>query len=566
MASWDPSATQSVNSLIAGSGITLSPASGQGVVTISSSGGGGGVSALVAGSNVTLSPTSGLGTVTINSAGGWVSTATSLLDMSNFTQSNVNSFYGVNLTPLSSLIPLYNQSAATVWGAICPIINTNSFMGLQANQTTAGYICSIASNGRVTVRTAPGRRLWSGITATFSTSFYACVYGGQIYRSTNGGGSWTATAGSSSLNWTGVWGSYQDALTCVACVSGGGIYKTANGGTTWTAMGAPSVAWSGISCASGIADTVAYTGTQIYYCQDPTGATWNLVANIPTLPAGVTFSSIAMKAYDTDIFFVTTSAGVAYQVYISSGLWNTLDAPGTCVGITPGYQNNGVVLGNSNTGTIFASLVNGNIGTYFYANSITSGAWSSVAINSLQPTPSLPTPNYTYIAGVLGNSSNAYIAPANAISIQSAYNVALSASNVVSLSGSTGTFNTLYGLLLRNTVSSAITLNSPYGSNTPINLQNNYIQYSSPANSNVFVRQPLCQFGTATGASGVSGTQIVTLPTAYTSQTSFVPTVTMADSPAAQVFASTITLSSFMLGWTSGGSGSHSFYWTTMGN
>ena len=66
MTSWDPSASQVVNSLIAGSGITLSPASGQGVVTVSSSGGGGGVTSLVAGTNIALTPSSGLGAVTVS--------------------------------------------------------------------------------------------------------------------------------------------------------------------------------------------------------------------------------------------------------------------------------------------------------------------------------------------------------------------------------------------------------------------------------------------------------------------------------------------------------------------
>lgn len=69
MTSWDPSATQTVNQLIAGTGVTLSPTSGQGVVTINSSGGGGGVSSLIAGTGITLSPSSGLGNVTVNSTG-----------------------------------------------------------------------------------------------------------------------------------------------------------------------------------------------------------------------------------------------------------------------------------------------------------------------------------------------------------------------------------------------------------------------------------------------------------------------------------------------------------------
>lgn len=96
-------------------------------------------------------------------------------------------------------------------------------------------------------------------------------------------------------------------------------------------------------------------------------------------------------------------------------------------------------------------------------------------------------------------------------------------------------------------------------------LQTNNLQYSIPGSS-TYIKQPVIQWGVATGATGGTGTQTVTLPQAYTSQSSFVPTVTMADSPAAQVFASTTSVSSFMLGWQSGGTGSHSFYWNTMGN
>jgi len=86
MTSWDPSATQTVNQLIAGTGVTLSPTSGQGVVTINTSGGSG-VTSLIAGTNISLTPTSGLGNVTINaiaSVATWVPTAASPLNMNGY--------------------------------------------------------------------------------------------------------------------------------------------------------------------------------------------------------------------------------------------------------------------------------------------------------------------------------------------------------------------------------------------------------------------------------------------------------------------------------------------------
>ena len=41
MSSWDPSDTMCVKRLVAGANVTLSPASGQGIVTVNASGGGG---------------------------------------------------------------------------------------------------------------------------------------------------------------------------------------------------------------------------------------------------------------------------------------------------------------------------------------------------------------------------------------------------------------------------------------------------------------------------------------------------------------------------------------------
>ena len=76
--------------------------------------------------------------------------------------------------------------------------------------------------------------------------------------------------------------------------------------------------------------------------------------------------------------------------------------------------------------------------------------------------------------------------------------------------------------------------------------------------------QPIIQTGYVS-SSGVSGTITVTLPQRYTTQQSYMTFGNMIDAPAAQIFTSSITRGSFILGWTSGGAGNQTFNWMTMG-
>jgi len=78
------------------------------------------------------------------------------------------------------------------------------------------------------------------------------------------------------------------------------------------------------------------------------------------------------------------------------------------------------------------------------------------------------------------------------------------------------------------------------------------------------VAQPVIQYGVGTG-SGVSGTIAVTIPTAYTSSSSYVVQVTMRDAPAAQLYATPTASNAFTIGWTSAGTGTQNIMWTTFG-
>ena len=78
------------------------------------------------------------------------------------------------------------------------------------------------------------------------------------------------------------------------------------------------------------------------------------------------------------------------------------------------------------------------------------------------------------------------------------------------------------------------------------------------------VAQPVIQYGTATG-SGSSGSVSVTIPTAYTSSSSYVVQVTMRDSPTAQLYATPTASNTFTIGWSSAGAGTQNIMWTTFG-
>ena len=78
------------------------------------------------------------------------------------------------------------------------------------------------------------------------------------------------------------------------------------------------------------------------------------------------------------------------------------------------------------------------------------------------------------------------------------------------------------------------------------------------------IPQPVLQTGFVS-SSGASGSITINLPTRYTTQQSYTTFGNMVDSPAAQIFTSSISRGSFILGWSSGGGGNHLFNWLTAG-
>lgn len=78
------------------------------------------------------------------------------------------------------------------------------------------------------------------------------------------------------------------------------------------------------------------------------------------------------------------------------------------------------------------------------------------------------------------------------------------------------------------------------------------------------IPQPILQYGQVS-SSGSSGSVVVTMPTRYTSVSSYLPFACMADAPAAEIYVSTLSRATFEIGWQNGGGGNQLFNWNTMG-
>ena len=83
--------------------------------------------------------------------------------------------------------------------------------------------------------------------------------------------------------------------------------------------------------------------------------------------------------------------------------------------------------------------------------------------------------------------------------------------------------------------------------------------------ASTLIAQPTIQYGKATTGSGGSGSVTVTLPTAYTSSSSYVVQVTMADTDPAEMSANITSSNAFDIYWANGAGGTHTVFWTTFG-
>ncbi len=158
---------------------------------------------------------------------------------------------------------------------------------------------------------AAGSRSWRGVATHDGVTVYAVVYGGVIYKSTDGGATWVALS-SGSRSWRGV--ATHDGVTVYAVVYGGVIYKSTDGGATWAALSSGGRYWYGVATHDGV--TVYAVGYGGVICKSADGgATWAALSSGSRSWYGV-------ATHDGVTLYAVESGGAIYKNISLPSIYN----------------------------------------------------------------------------------------------------------------------------------------------------------------------------------------------------------------------------------------------------
>jgi photosystem II stability/assembly factor-like uncharacterized protein len=177
----------------------------------------------------------------------------------------------------------------------------------------------------------PGHgRCWTvAVNPTNASIIYAGTDGGGIWKTTNGGTSWTSLMDFTSSSWQAFYHIAIDALntnTIYAGLRSGGVLKSTNAGSTWTATGAGPTSIKRIRVHPANSSIVFATGSNGIYRSTNGGTSWTQVKTGST-------EDIHFKPGNNSIMYASTSGTATF--------WRSLDGGVTWTNITSGITNSG---------------------------------------------------------------------------------------------------------------------------------------------------------------------------------------------------------------------------------
>jgi photosystem II stability/assembly factor-like uncharacterized protein/PKD repeat protein len=244
----------------------------------------------------------------------------------------------------------YNLMAQPGWSSLSTSY-TGNFKDVYFINTTTGFAVGGNNSTGVVYKTTNGGTSWSAFAIsasslesvwfTGSSVGYAVGTGGKIYKTTNGGTSWALLTSGTTTDLTCV--QFLSATTGYA-IGGTVMLKTTNSGTSWTSTTVPSAGSNTV--AKGIYFTTTSNGVIYGSYQffngwinhtSNGGTTWTLPVN--TYPGVI-----------NDVFFTSTTAG--YAVGNAGSIYKTTNGGSSWLMKTSGYTGNlnAVYFVNSNIG------------------------------------------------------------------------------------------------------------------------------------------------------------------------------------------------------------------------
>jgi len=244
----------------------------------------------------------------------------------------------------------YNLLAQVGWSSQTTSYSGN-FKDVFFVSTTTGFAVGGNNSTGIVYKTTNGGTSWTSyaiassslesVWFTSSTTGYAVGSGGKIYKTTNGGGSWSLLTSGTTTNLKCV--QFLNATTGYT-IGGTVLLKTTNSGSTWTSTTVPSAG------SNTVANGVWFTSTSngvIYGAYQFINGWINYTSN------GGTTWSLPVNTYPgviNDIYFVSSTVG--YAVGNAGGIYKTTNGGSSWLMKTSGYTGNlnAVYFVNSNLG------------------------------------------------------------------------------------------------------------------------------------------------------------------------------------------------------------------------
>ena len=215
-----------------------------------------------------------------------------------------------------------------------------------------------------------GDTLYAGATALDVTA------GGGIYKSTNGGGTWTAAT-------SGITSTSIDAIAVdpnnsanVYAIAGGRIYLSTTSGSSWTAL-SQTVGASGSLAIAKTSPSTIYAGSSTgFFYSTNSGSSWTSIS----VPLPVT--SLVVDPNNVNIAFAATGSGV-YKTTTAGTAWSAVNG-----GLAAGLVSS---LAINTTSTLYAATPSG---LFYLLNGGTNWTQISQTILGIPSTPLLVAVDY----------------------------------------------------------------------------------------------------------------------------------------------------------------------------
>lgn len=256
-----------------------------------------------------------------------------------------------------------NISNAQIYGFGLSAFNANTIIsGHQDNGTNR------TTNGTTWAQVNGGDGMLCFIDRTSDNNVFSSIYNGNLYRSINGGSSFSSIYTVPGGGWVTPW--LQDPVTATTLYAGGtNVVKSVNSGTAWTTISA----FTGVGTLVGL--DVAPTNNQVIVAVSATkvmkttdgGTAWTDITT--GLPASTSIQTVHIDVNDANKIYIglASYAGNAAYVSINGGsTWTNISAG------MPALPVNCFITQKNVSGTVYCG---NDLGVYYSINSGT--AWQS---------------------------------------------------------------------------------------------------------------------------------------------------------------------------------------------